>query len=280
MDRGDSLPGLRPVRRAALLAVQGLVRPPEPPLCGLERAGRLNLLGVPGVVHDHGEGLEAQVDAARRSVWADSPGGVDVGAVDVELQRHPPAPGLLFHGCADDPGAAVGEPRGEPGQGLTGADPAGDAGQGDRMIGGRFGAVGVVAEPGAVLTFAERREADLSRHASLGMRLDRPDPANQGATCRCSARHSCSRSIAVHGTSVRSAGGTPQPFSAARRANAARILSRQKFSTNRDSPAWRPIAPACPGVGASSIVPDLLAARRRTPGRTPPSCRRPARLGR
>src|SRR6059036_1027809 len=76
-------------------AVQGFVRPAKPALRGLECPGRMDLFDVAGVVGDHRERLESQVDPACGCVRVDGAAGVDVGAVDVELEGHPPTPGLL-----------------------------------------------------------------------------------------------------------------------------------------------------------------------------------------
>jgi hypothetical protein len=245
VDVSEPTSGLVAVVAALDGAGQGLVRPAELALRGLERARGLDFFDLPGVVHDHGERGESEVDAAGRCVRTDRAGGVDIGAVDVELERRPPSAGLFAYGRRDDPGTAVAEAFGQPGQVLAGGDLTGYAGQPYRGGPGGVGPVGVVPEPGAVLALAELREADLaafafaglrlppvfdpaarSRHASFGTRDDRPDSANHGATSGCSDRHSFSRSIPVHVARVSWSAGTPADCSAARAANASRILSR------------------------------------------------------
>src|SRR5262249_13576552 len=67
------------------------------------------------IVDDGGERRQPEVDPAGRCVGGHRTPVVDVGAVDLDLQRHPPSPGLLLNGCPDDPGAAVRGPLGEPG---------------------------------------------------------------------------------------------------------------------------------------------------------------------
>jgi hypothetical protein len=119
----------------------------------------VDFLDIAGVVGDHRERLDAEVDAARRCVGVDGTAGVDVGAIDVKLEGHPPPCGLLFHGGADDPGSAVAEPVGQPRHVLPDGDRA-DAGQRDCARAGGPGAVGVVPEPGTVFAFTPRREPE------------------------------------------------------------------------------------------------------------------------
>src|SRR5439155_22160069 len=108
-------------------AVQGFVRPAKPALRGLECPGRMDLFDVAGVVGDHRERLESQVDPACGCVRVDGAAGVDVGAVDVELEGHPPTPGLLPDRRPDDPGPPVGDLFGQPRHVLAGGDIAGHA---------------------------------------------------------------------------------------------------------------------------------------------------------
>ena len=174
--------GLGPVVRTWPGSGELLVGPAQPALGRLQRPGRVDLFDRAGVVGDDRERLQPHVDAAGRRIRRHGAAGVDVGAVDVELERYPPPSGPLPHRGADDPGPAVGDAFGQPRHVLERVNLA-DLRQvhGAGVVGP--GGVGVVAKPGAVLAFTQPREPDLRPVPFTGLGLPpalqpgRPDPA-------------------------------------------------------------------------------------------------------